>query len=109
MLYKFKSKVASDIIMLEPNGRHILTLWGRAQEEEMRKGILLAADMPAAIAALEEAIAMDDAQRAQEAMIAQEKGEEKAQGGVGLRQRALPLLDMVRRSHAAGKDITWGV
>lgn len=109
MLYKFKSKVASDIIMLEPNGRHILSLWGRVHEAELRQGILLAADMPAAIAALEEAIAMDDAQRAQEAMHAQERGEERAPNGVGLRQRAMPLLEMARRSQAAGKDITWGV
>jgi hypothetical protein len=56
MLYKFKSKVASDVIMLEPNGRQILALWGRTGEESLRKGILLAADMPVAISALEEAI-----------------------------------------------------
>lgn len=109
MLYKFKSKVASDVIMLEPNGRQILALWGRTGEEGLRKGILLAADMPVAISALEEAIAKEEAQRAQAALEAQEKGEDTTPTGVSLRQRATPLLDMARRSMAAGKDITWGV
>ncbi|CAM8635289.1 Protein of unknown function DUF1840 [Comamonadaceae bacterium] len=109
MLYKFKSKVASDVIMLEPNGRQILTLWGRTGEDSLRKGILLAVDMPAAISALEEAIAKEEAQRAQAALEAQEKGEDITPTGVSLRQRATPLLDMARRSMAAGKEITWGV
>jgi hypothetical protein len=110
MLYKFKSKVASDVIMLEPNGRQILTLWGRTDEDCLRKGILLAADMPAAISAVEEAIAKEEAHRIQAALEAQERGEEAATPeGVSLRQRATPLLDMARRCLAAGKDITWGV
>lgn len=114
MLYKFKSKVASDVIMLEPNGRQILALWGRTDEDSLRKGILLSADMPVAISVLEEAIAKEEAQRIQAALEAQDKGvnpksEEVAPAGVSLRQRATPLLDMARRSLAAGKDITWGV
>ena len=109
MLYKFKSKVASDVIMLEPNGRQILMLWGRTDEAGLRKGILQAADMPAAISALEEAIAQEEAKRIQAALDAQEKGEDPLPAGVTLRQRAAPLLDMARRSLAAGKDITWGV
>lgn len=109
MLYKFKSKVTSDVIMLEPNGRQILMLWGRTDEAGLRKGILQAADMPAAISALEEAIAHEEAQRTQAALEAQERGEDALPAGVTLRQRAAPLLDMARRSMAAGKDITWGV
>ena len=109
MLYKFKSKVASDVIMLEPNGRQILAIWGRTDAASQQKGILLAADMPAAISALEEAVAKDEAQRTQAALEAQEKGEDAAASGISLRQRATPLLDMARRSMAAGKDITWGV
>ncbi|WP_296509624.1 DUF1840 domain-containing protein [Rhodoferax sp.] len=110
MLYKFKSKIASDVIMLEPQGRQILTLWGYTTEESLRKGILLAAEMPAAIQALEEAIAHEEARRVQAALEAQEQGREATYPeGVSLRQRAMPLLDMARRSQAAGKDIVWGV
>jgi len=53
MLYKFKSKVSSDVIMLEPNGRQILQIWGKFEEGVAAKGILLPEDMPAAKAALE--------------------------------------------------------
>jgi hypothetical protein len=109
MLYKFKSKVTSDVIMLEPNGRQILMLWGRTDEAGLRKGILQTADMPAAISALEEAIAHEEAQRIQAALEAQERGEDTLPASVTLRQRAAPLLDMARRSMAAETDITWGV
>ena len=66
--------------------------------------------LPAAISAVEEAIAKEEAHRIQAALEAQERGEEAATPeGVSLRQRATPLLDMARRCLAAGKDITWGV
>lgn len=111
MLYKFKSKIASDVLMLEPHGRHILQLWGVGDEAGLRKGILQPVQMPAAIAALEAAVAADDAQRAQDAQQAQERGEDTPMPapGVSLRQRAQPMLDMVRRSLAADTPITWGV
>ena len=107
MLYKFKSKVASDIIMLEANGRQILTIWGK---DTAAKGILLPQDMPKALEDLQAAIAADEARRVQAQLEAQERGETLAPPeGVTLRQRATPLIDMVRRAHAAGKEVTWGV
>ncbi|HCX81190.1 MAG: hypothetical protein A3E00_09585 [Curvibacter sp. RIFCSPHIGHO2_12_FULL_63_18] len=109
MLYKFKSKVASDVIMLEPNGRQILQIWGKFEEGAPAKGILLPEDMPAAQAALEAAIAEEDAQRAQAALNAKANGEEDSTpAGIALRQRATPILDMLRRSLQAQKEIVWG-
>jgi hypothetical protein len=29
--------------------------------------------------------------------------------GVSLRQRAWPMIEMMKRAHAAGKEIVWGV
>lgn len=111
MLYKFKSKVTGDLIMLEPNGRQILQLIGKGGDaESLRKGILLPADMPAAIAALERAIMDDDAaqeKRQQEAKAAGEKSTRAET--VSLRQRAVPFIEMLRRCHAADKEIVWGV
>ena len=93
MLYKFKSKVASDVIMLEPNGRQILQIWGKFEEGAPAKGILLPEDMPAAQAALN----------------AKANGEEDSTpAGIALRQRATPILDMLRRSLQAQKEIVWG-
>lgn len=111
MLYKFKSKATSDVIMLEPNGRQILQIWGKFEEGTPAKGILLPEEMAGARAALEAAIATDEAQRAQAALDAQEHGDEAptAPAGVSLRQRATPLLDMLARSQKAQKEIVWGV
>ncbi|MEW6703946.1 MAG: DUF1840 domain-containing protein [Pseudomonadota bacterium] len=107
MIYKFKSKSAGDVIMLGPNGDQMLRLIGR---EPAPKGIIESAAMPAAMAALERAVAQDDAAREQAQKEAEAKGEKPApQEGVSLRQRVWPIIDMMKRSHAHGHDIVWGV
>lgn len=107
MLYKFKSKAAGDLIMLEPNGRRVLEIIGK---DAGPKGIILPEEMPPAIAALDAAIAREEAE--QQAAI----DEAKAKGqvpprfeAVSLRQRAVPFIDMLKRCSAAGKEIVWGV
>lgn len=110
MLYKFKSKVTGDLIMLEPNGRKILTVIGK-DADFLAKGILLPGDMPAALKALETAIALEEAtqrQRAEEA-AAQGNDPPREDAAISLRQRALPFMDMLRRCHQADKEIVWGV
>ncbi len=107
MIYKFKSKSAGDVIMLGPNGDQMLRLIGR---EPAPKGIIEAGSMPAAIAALERAVAEDEAARAQAEKEAEARGETlKPQESVSLRQRVWPIVDMMKRSHAHGHDIVWGV
>lgn len=109
MLYKFKSKATGDVIMLGPHGDQVLKLIGR---EPAAKGIIEASAMPAAIAALEQAVAEDDARRARSASHGEaepEDGESTAEPGVSLRQRAWPLVEMLRRSQSEGQDIVWGV
>lgn len=110
MLYKFKSPAAAPIIMLEPNGRQILTIMGRDDPQSLRQGVLLPADMPAAIAALQAAVAQDDAQRQQRQQEAQESGDAAPEHDtISLHQRAAPFIDMVQRCHQADKEIVWGV
>lgn len=107
MLYKFKSKAAGDLIMLEPNGRRVLEIIGK---DPGPKGIIEPAQMPAAVQALETAIAREEAD--QQAAIDQARAEGKVPptfADVSLRQRALPFIDMLRRCQAAGKEIVWGV
>lgn len=109
-MYKFKSRAAGDLIMLEPNGRQILTIIGKFDASAEGKGILLPEQMPAAIAALEEAVAQDEARRAQRALEAEEKGEKLAKSeGITLKLRAIPFIEMVKRCHSANKEIVWGV
>ena len=101
MLYKFKSKAAGDVIMLGPNGDQVMRLVGR---EPAAKGILEVKDMPALISTLEQAVAADDAARQPD-----DNDEAPAKGdGVSLRQRVWPLVEMLRRCHAASEVITWG-
>ncbi|MFZ3127907.1 MAG: DUF1840 domain-containing protein [Rhodoferax sp.] len=110
MLYKFKSKVTSDLIMLEPNGRQMLKIIGKASEAPQGQGILLPQDMPAAIGALEAAVAHDEALRQQRIQEAQETGEAPPQPeAISLRQRAAPFIEMLQRCHRADKEIVWGV
>ena len=107
MLYKFKSKAAGDVIMIAASGDQVLHILGRNPAAE---GILEVADMPAAMQALEAAVVEDErARRQAEAEAAAEGRTVAARDGVTLRQRAWPLLEMIRRSHAARADIVWGV
>ena len=112
MLYKFKSRATADLILLEPHGRRLLQAMGK---EPAPQGIVTVAQIPAAMAALEAAVAADDRRRA-EAAQADEVDEaneaepsDPAQDTVTLRQRAAPFLDMLRRSVADGQDVVWGV
>lgn len=106
MLYKFRSKAAGDVIMLEANGRQVLGILGK---DAGPQGIIEAAQIPAAIAALESAIAKDDADQKAAAEEAAARGDKPLKAeGVSLRQRAVPFLDLMRRSQKEGKDIVWG-
>lgn len=108
MLYKFKSRATSDLIMLEPNGRRLLQIVGKYTDDG--RGILQPPEMPAAIAALEAAIAQEEAERRAAEAEASERGEElPAEPSVSLRQRAAPFIEMLRRCQQAGKEIVWGV
>ena len=76
MLYKFKCKAAGDVIMLGPNGDQVLRIVGK---EPAAQGIIEAADLRAAIAALETAVATDEATALADAAAPRER--------VSLRQR----------------------
>ena len=107
MLYKFKSKAAGDLIMLEPNGRQVLQIIGK---DPGPKGIIEPAQMGPAMRALESAIATDEAQQKQADDEAQARGEKVLRAeGISLRQRAVPFVDMLRRAEKEGEDIVWGV
>jgi hypothetical protein len=107
VIYKFKSKAAGDVIMMAASAEPILRLVGK---EPAAQGIFEVADMPAAIAALERAVAAADAARQQAEQEAAAEGRRVPAGdGVGLRQRAWPLIEMLKRCHAADAVIVWGV
>ena len=108
MLYKFKSRAAADLIMLEPHGRQIVSIMGKTPGAS---GIVTVAQIPAAIAALEAAVADEEAgvqaQAAEEGDYAD--AAEQRKDAVRLRQRVVPLIEMLKRSAAADVDVVWGV
>jgi hypothetical protein len=111
MLYKFKSKATADLIMLQANGQRVLSIIGKETGTPGGdKGILLPQNMPAAIAALEAAIAREESQQKTAREAALERGETPPRvEGVSLRQRTVPMLEMLRRCEQANEAIVWGV
>lgn len=107
MIYKFKSRATGDVIMLAPHGDQVMRLLGR---EPAERGIFEAASLPASRAALEAAVQAEEAARQQAEEAAKADGAAlPPREGVALRQRVWPLVEMMKRAHAAGQDIVWGV
>ena len=108
MLYKFKSKNAGDVIMLEPNGRHVLEVIGKGAGPT---GIILASEMTLAIKALQDAIALEESHdEGHSEGHCDGHGEKVVRGDApGLRQRAMPFIDMLQRNYKAQTDVVWGV
>lgn len=104
MIYKFKSKAAGDVIMLAPHGDQILRIVGKAPAAQ---GIFEVADMPAAMAAIEQAVAAEEASAQQSDTAADRKP--ASADRIGLKQRAWPLVEMLKRCHAEGAVVVWGV
>jgi len=106
MLYKFKSQAAAEVIMLQPDGETLLKIIGK---EPGAQGIVTVQQVPAAVAALRQAIAA----RKQAASAPAEPKEGDDHGSdddaVTLERRAAPFIALLERSAAAGKDVVWGV
>ena len=113
MLFKFKSAAASDLIMLEADARKLLQIM---LGSDPVKGIILAADIPTRMAALETAVAQDEAlrkRRAEKEAAGRSQEDDQDDGvtldAVRLSQRATPMLKLLSRSLAETSDVVWGV
>jgi hypothetical protein len=102
MHYVFRSRSAADLIMMEPVGDRLLRIIGR---EPAPRGIIEAAALPEAIAAIEAAVEADRREGGGDDDAEPDPKEPR----IGLAQRAWPLLDMMKRAQADKNDIVWGV
>jgi hypothetical protein len=108
MIYKFKCKVAGDVLMTGPVGDHLLQIIGKPAAAQ---GILQPGDLPAAMQALHQAAAAEG-----DSHVADVKTDASA-GAAGtddadtvtLRQHVWPLIEMMKQAHAADEPIVWGV
>jgi hypothetical protein len=69
------------------------------------QGVIVPDAMPAAIEALNKAIALQKSADEVGDKATDDDGKPK----VSLAQRAFPFIEMMQRAQSAGKDITWGV
>jgi hypothetical protein len=100
MMYKFKSKATGDLIMAQTVGDRVLGLIGKTPGPQ---GIIEVEQMPAAMSALEAAVAA-------EAPLRRDDSDASPRADtVSLRQRVWPLVDMMKRAHAEQQPIVWGV
>lgn len=106
MLYKFKTKAAGDLIMLDADGRRLLEIMGK---DPGPTGIILPEQMAATLAALDQAIALEEARQREADEAARNEGRAPVRPPVSLRQRAVPMMDMLRRAAKEQHEITWGV
>jgi hypothetical protein len=106
MTYLFRSKATGDVLMLGTTGDQLLSIMGR---QPATTGIIEPAAMPAAIKAIEDAVAREESgqARVKEAELGTDPHD--PQEAVTLRQRAWPLLEMMKSAHAAAVEIVWGV
>jgi Domain of unknown function (DUF1840) len=104
MIYRFRSPATGDVVMLGAAGDELLRLLGR---EPSAKGIVEPAAMPAAIERLQAAVQAAEAP-AEPAQTDEVDASARTEG-VSLRQRVWPMIEMLRRAHAAGEPVVWGV
>ena len=100
MMYKFKSKATGDLIMTQPVGDRVLGLIGKAVTPQ---GIIEVDQMPAAMSALEAAVAVESPKPADA-----DDGDSHRTDNVSLRQRVWPMVEMLKRASAEKQPITWG-
>jgi cyclopropane-fatty-acyl-phospholipid synthase len=102
MLYEFKSRVAGTVVMTQAVGEAVLGLIGR---QPAAQGIIVPEHIPAALEILKQAAAQSKT-NAQEQDVEQEQDPHQR---VSLAQRLVPFIELLERSLAANREVTWGV
>ncbi|MPS25555.1 DUF1840 domain-containing protein [Pigmentiphaga sp.] len=105
MIVTFRSKAAGEVIMLGEHARPLLELAGKMPEIAAgTRGVFTPEQLPEAIRRIETAIGIEKEPRFDED---NPEEKEKAASHVGLKQRAFPLLDMLRKAQAQNVNVTW--
>ncbi|MDP4608789.1 MAG: DUF1840 domain-containing protein [Burkholderiaceae bacterium] len=126
-MFKFKSKAAADLIMLNAHGQVVLQAWGKAPTAQ---GVVLVQDMPSAITSLQHYAAQHDQMSPLDPLNQQaghspqasangagggdddgndSEGDASVGGGVSWSVRFAPLVAMLKQCLAEQADVTWHV
>ena len=108
-MFKFKSKVTGDLILLQSHGQQVLKAMGKPADPQ---GIIQVQDLSKCRQALEAAIA-EQAEVEKNASEAETNpttdATEDAPTPISFKHRALPMLDMIKQCEQAQEPIVWGV
>lgn len=107
-IVKFRSKVATEIVMLEPHAKELLAIMRITFSD---RGVLEEADLTEALARLHAAIIQDKTALANRPQLSEQEQAELPTGmaaPVNLSQRAYPLLRMMELAHQSAEQVYWG-
>ena len=108
MTITFKTGASvGNVVMLDATARRILEIVGK---EMGLRGVITAAEAPLAVKRLRDAI--EASRRETDSSPVANDDDAATTAGrdtVPLATRAFPIIEMLERAHAAGKDILWGV
>lgn len=105
MLITFRSKAASEVLMLSEHAAPLLRAAGKAFPDKIpERGVFTAEQLASAIAGIEKAVSqapqkIDDED--DDPLV------HPVSRGVTLQQRAFPLLDLMKKSQAKGVPLSW--
>ena len=103
MLVTFSSKAGADILMLSQHAKPILQIMGKLDGTDLAmRGVFMPEHMAQTIAKLKQAIAL-----APEPTDDDDPPKDLISRQVGLRQRAFPLLDLLRRAKDKNHPVLW--
>ncbi len=100
----FRSEVGPDIMMFDDVAHRMMELMGK---EKTARGVITVEQLPACIAHLKTAAAVDKAQHG-DPLDDEDEGSEAARP-VGLSQRITPLVELLEISLERQKPVTWGI
>ncbi len=109
MLVLFHSKSAAEVLMFAKHARPILQAAGKTFDgpEMPERGVITRAQLDAAIAGIESAIAAAPEPKKDHESNHDDAAEHPIEQFVSLGRRAWPLLTMLRLAREKGEDVTW--
>ena len=108
MLVVFHSKFSAEVLMFSKHALVIMQAAGRSYPEALpERGVITHEQLDAAIAGIEHAISVDTHSDYEDEDKDAENITHPITRPVGLRQRAFPLLAMLRLAKQHGDDVTW--
>lgn len=108
MLVLFHSKSAAEVLMYGQHALPLLQAAGKSFEALPERGVITRAQLDAAIAGIEHAVAADTSPETSDSEGEHDDAtEHPINQSVSFRRRAWPLLAMLRLARDKGEDVTW--